>query len=278
MHLSYLYSKHKHMLGELRNKQDADLATYIESLKYAEIIQRGMLPKKRHFNRIFEDYFVIYKPLNILSGDFYWVGKKEHLTFVAVGDCTGHGVPGALLSVLASSILEYSVMNKGVNKTNKILQEVDKKFIESFSSVKDDFFNNDWVDIALVCIDWHENKLYFSSANRKICIVSQDNSTHILEGSHYPIGGWQVEKNRKFESSSFNFQKGDILYMGSDGFQDQIGGPKNKKYSSKRLHTFFKEINEDSFDSQKVKLEKELKTWQGTNDQIDDICILGVRL
>ena len=266
------------MLSELRNKQDADLATYIESLKYAEIIQRGMLPKKRHFNRIFEDYFVIYKPLNILSGDFYWVGKKEHLTFVAVGDCTGHGVPGALLSVLASSILEYSVMNKGVNKTNKILQEVDKKFIESFSSVKDDFFNNDWVDIALVCIDWHENKLYFSSANRKICIVSQDKSTHILEGSHYPIGGWQVEKNRKFESSSFNFQKGDILYMGSDGFQDQIGGPKNKKYSSKRLHTFFKEINEDSFESQKVKLEKELKTWQGTNDQIDDICILGVRL
>ncbi len=266
------------MLGELKNKQDADLTTYIESLKYAEIIQRGMLPKKRHFNRIFEDYFVVYKPLNILSGDFYWVGKKEHLTFIAVGDCTGHGVPGALLSVLASSILEYSVMNKGINKTNKILQEVDKKFIESFSSVKEDFFNNDWVDIALVCIDWHENKLYFSSANRKICIVSKDKSAHILEGSHYPIGGWQVEKNRKFESSSFNFQKGDILYMGSDGFQDQIGGPKSKKFSSKRLHAFFKEINEDSFDKQKGKLERELKNWQGTNDQVDDICILGVRL
>lgn len=266
------------MLAELNKPQEADLTTYIESLKYAEIIQQGLLPKKRHFNRLVDDYFVLYQPLNILSGDFYWIGKRDHLTYIAVGDCTGHGVPGALLSVLASSILEYSIMNKGISKTNKILKEVDKKFIESFSGVKEEFFNNDWVDISLVCIDRKDNKLYFSSANRKMCIMGIDNSIHILEGSSYPIGGWQVEQDRKFESRSFTFQKGDAIYIGSDGFQDQIGGPKNKKYSSKRLHLFLREISEMDMNKQLIKLENEIKDWRGTNDQIDDICIVGIRL
>lgn len=266
------------MLAEMKTKHDADLTTYIESLTYAEIIQRGLLPKKRHFVRLFDDYFVIYKPLNILSGDFYWIGKKDHLTYIAVGDCTGHGVPGALLSVLATSILEYSIMNKGLNKTNKILQEVDNKFIESFSGAKEEFFNNDWVDLALVCIDNKENKVYFSSANRKICIVDSKGNTNILAGSPYPIGGWQVEKERKFESRSYAFQKGDSLYLGSDGFQDQIGGPKIKKFSSKRLHMLLGEISQLDMETQGRTLENEFKDWKGTNDQIDDVCVLGVRL
>lgn len=266
------------MLAELKKPQEADLTTYIESLNYAEIIQRGLLPKKRHFNRLFTDYFVIYQPLNILSGDFYWIGKKDHLTYIAVGDCTGHGVPGALLSVLASSILEYSIMNKGLNKTNKILKEVDKKFIESFSGAKEEFFNNDWVDIALICIDRKENKLYFSSANRKICIVSAEGEMQVLAGSPYPIGGWQVEQDRKFESRTFAFKAGDAVYIGSDGFQDQIGGPKNKKFSSKRLHETFGEIHTDKMDNQKKRLINQFKDWKGVNDQVDDICILGIRL
>lgn len=266
------------MLAELKKPQEADLTTYMESLKYAEIIQYGLLPKKRHFDRLVDDHFTVFQPLDILSGDFYWIGKKDHLTYIAVGDCTGHGVPGALLSVLASSILEYSIMNKGINKTNKILKEVDKKFIESFSEVQDEFFNNDWVDIALVCIDQKENKLYFSSANRKLCIVTIDKEMHILEGSSYPIGGWQVELDRKFDAQSFSFQKGDVFYIGSDGFQDQIGGPKNKKYSSKRLHTLLGSLSEFDMTNQKRILENELKNWKGVNDQIDDICIVGIRL
>lgn len=274
----YLCFKEKQMLAELKKPQEADLTTYIESLNYAQIIQRGLLPKKRHFKRLFEDYFVIYKPLNILSGDFYWIGKKDHLTYVAVGDCTGHGVPGALLSVLASSILEYSIMNKGLNKTNKILQEVDKKFIESFSGAKEEFFNNDWVDIALVCIDNKENKIYFSSANRKICIVNSIAEYQVLAGSPYPIGGWQVEEHRKFESRSYAFQKGDCLYIGTDGFQDQIGGPKNKKYSSKRLHELFGQLSKKEMNDQATLLENEFMDWKGTNDQIDDVCVLGIRL
>lgn len=266
------------MVAEKQELFDANLTTHIESLKYAEIIQRGLLPKRRHFNRLFSDHFILYKPLHILSGDFYWIGSRGHLTYLAVGDCTGHGVPGALLSVLASNILSYSIMNKGIVKTNKILKEVDKKFIESFSGIKDELFNNDWVDIALVCIDRLENKLYFSSANRKICLVNNEQEMTILEGSPYPIGGWQVERERHFNATQFSFEEGNVLYIGSDGFQDQIGGERNKKYSSKKLHAFFAEHHAEPMTKQKQLLEKEFMEWKGQEDQVDDVCIVGVRL
>lgn len=266
------------MVADIQTQSDANLTTYIESLHYAEIIQRGLLPKRRHFNRLFDDFFVFYKPLNILSGDFYWIGTRDHLTYLAVGDCTGHGVPGALLSVLASNILSYSIMNKGIVKTNKILKEVDKKFIESFSGIKDERFNNDWVDIALVCIDRKENRLYFSSANRKICIVSAEKDIRILEGSPYPIGGWQIETDRNFESNSIAFKPGDTLYIGSDGFQDQIGGEREKKFSSKRLHFLLAQNSQMKFSDQRIQLEKEFNDWKGKLDQIDDVCLVGVKL
>jgi len=169
-------------------------------------------------------------------------------------------------------------MNKDLSKTNKILQEVDKKFIERFSGAKEEFFNNDWVDIALVCIDNKENKLYFSSANRKLCIVDSENQAQLLVGSPYPIGGWQVEKERKFESCSFSFKKGDCMYLGSDGFQDQINRPKNKKFSSKRLHKLLSDLKGFALEEQYTHLENQLKDWKGANDQIDDICIVGIRL
>jgi len=265
------------MLTTLNKSTKANLPNPIESLKYARIIQKGLLPKRRHFNRLFADHFVIYKPLNYVSGDFYWIGARGNLTYIAVGDCTGHGVPGALLSVLARSILEYSIMNKGLVKTDKILREVDKKFIESFSGNGEELFNNDWVDIALVCLDRNENKLYFSSANRKLCHIS-DEKMEIIYGSSFPIGGWQVEQNRNFRATCINYKEGDVIFLGSDGFQDQLGGEKGKKYSSKRLHNFLAGISNLKMNEQKLLLEKEFNNWKGSEDQIDDVCILSIRL
>lgn len=265
------------MLIETENVKSTNLSTYIESLRYARLIQLGLLPKRRHFNRLFVDHFVIYKPLNIVSGDFYWIGSKNHLTYIAVGDCTGHGVPGAMLSVLTRSILEYSIMNKGLVKTHKILREVDKKFIESFSGIKNELFNNDWVDIALLCIDRQENKLYFSSANRKLLFVSEGIS-QLVYGNSYPIGGWQIEEQRNFTTTVLNFSPGDTFYLGSDGFQDQIGGEKSKKYSSKKLHERLTENANLGMNVQKKLLTRELKSWIGDEEQVDDICLLGVRL
>ena len=217
----------------------------------AKIIQQGLLPKERHFNRLFENYFVVYLPKNIISGDFYWVGENGGLRYIVAGDCTGHGVSAALLSVLAINLFEYAVMNKRIKKTSKILQEIDKRFIESFKGDQETFFDNPWIDLSLICLDTDNKRVYFSGANRKILHINQNNELNIYKGNRYPIGGWQLEGNREFSPQTFSYNEGDSLYLGSDGFQDQIGGDANKKYKSTRLHNFLLSIHNQSMKEQK---------------------------
>jgi serine phosphatase RsbU (regulator of sigma subunit) len=255
----------------------ANLTTHLESLRYAQLIQKSLLPKRRHFNRLVADHFVFYQPLHFVSGDFYWIGEKEGKCYIAVGDCTGHGVPGAMLSVLCRSILDYSIMTKGITRTDKALREMDKKFIESFYSIREESFNNDWVDIALVCIDRPKGKIHFSSANRKVLHVGES-GVNLVEGSSYPIGGWQLERQRHFESVSFDYTPGDAIYLGSDGYQDQIGGSKTKKFSSKQLHQLLSDHFHLPMKEQRSILQSTYLNWKGKEDQIDDICVLGIRL
>ncbi len=262
----------------LINLKDEKLKNCQENLNNAKIIQFGMLPKERHFKRIFEDHFVFYLPKETISGDFYWVGKKNNLKYLVVGDCTGHGISAALLSVLALNLFEYVIMNKGIKKTNKILCEVDKRFIESFKDYNLETYDNPWIDLSLVCIEPEKKKIYFSSAHRKLLIVKPNKEFHIYNGSHYPIGGWQIEKNRKFEAQCIPYSENDIIYLGSDGFQDQVGGTENKKYKSKKLHKFLINNSQFPFNQQKQLLEKELNEWKQSHSQTDDICIVSVKL
>lgn len=247
-------------------------------LESARIVQQGLLPKERHFNRVFENHFVFYQPQHIISGDFYWVGEANNLKYLVVGDCTGHGVSAALISVLALNLFEYSIMNKKIKKVHKILQEVDKRFIESFKHNAQSTFDNPWVDLSIVCIDEKEQKIHYSSANRKLLIVNQEKQTEIYNGARYPIGGWQIEKYREFKSQTINYNSGDSIYLGSDGFQDQLGGPKDKKYKSKNLHLFLAQNSNIPFSEQKGLLKKEFLQWKKENTQTDDICVVGVKL
>lgn len=251
---------------------------YIQSLASAKIIQQALLPKERHFNRIFKNHFVSYIPQNIISGDFYWVGSKKDLDYLVVGDCIGHSISAALLSVLALNIFEYAIMNKGLKKTNKILKEVDKKFIESFKNTETKISDTPWIELSIICIDNKKNEIYFSSAKRKLMHVDKNEGYKIYKGSNYPIGGWQIETERKFEATKIKFNKGDKIYLGSDGFQDQIGGDKNKKYKSKELHNFLAKHSNLPFCIQKAKVEEEFYKWKKDNDQLDDVCIVGVLL
>ena len=245
--------------------------------EHARIIQQGLLPKSRHFERMFSDFFVMDVPLNIISGDFYWVGVKNGLRYLVVGDCTGHGISAALLSVLAINLFEYSIMNKGIKKTFKILQEVDKKFIESFKNFTTDNFDNPWIDLSIICIDESKQKLYFSSANRKLLYLT-GNVSSVYSGNRYPIGGWQVEKNRLFSPQIIDYTPGDLIYLGSDGFQDQIGGPFYKKYKSKQLHDFLIANSHLDLSVQLEALQTEFRAWKGDYPQTDDVCIVGARL
>ena len=251
---------------------------YEDGLLSAKIVQEGLLPKKRHFERLFDDYFTIYLPQHIVSGDFYWLGKKHNMRYLVVGDCTGHGVSAALLSVLGLNLFEYAVMNKGIKKTNKILKEVDKKFIESFKSSNQTTFDNPWIDLTIICIEDEKQQIHFSSADRKLLLVKASGESEIFKGSSYPVGGWKIEKNRSFKSTTFHFDKGDQIYLGSDGFQDQIGGKLGKKYKSKKLHDFLSHHSKNTMSTQKEMLLSELKNWQGNQEQTDDVCLVGIKL
>ena len=257
---------------------DIQQSEYLQSLAAAKFVQQGLLPQKRHFKRLFPDSFVFYAPQNIISGDFYWIGEKHGLKYIVVGDCTGHGVSAALLSVLALNLFEYVIMNKGIKKTNKILQEIDKKFIESFKDSDKISFDTPWIDLSVLCIDYENNKVHYSSANRKILHLNNKGEQTLFKGSKYPIGGWKIEEQRSFDSSSFKFKKNDSIYIGSDGFQDQIGGHKNKKYSSKRLHNFLVDIAHLPCNLQAEKLSIEFGGWKQKNEQVDDVCIVGLKL
>lgn len=250
--------------------------TNLADLKNARLIQQGMLPKPRHFNRLFQDWFVIFKPQNIISGDFYWVGEKHGLQYLVVGDCTGHGISAALLSILAVNLFEHTIMNKGIKKTNRILQEVDKKFIESFKDSSENTFDNPWIDLSIICVDKSNQKIYFSSANRKIVQVSQNKASKIFKGSRYPIGGWQLEENRTFDSQVIDYEKGDAIYLGSDGYQDQIGGPDKRKFKSRKLHELLTDISSHKMLEQKEILENQFNEWKGDHFQVDDVCLVGL--
>lgn len=254
------------------------ISTYQAELNNARIIQQGLLPKKRHFSRIFKEHFALFIPQNIISGDFYWVGERNNHKYLVVGDCTGHGISAALLSIMAINLFEYAIMNKGIKKTNKILKEVDKKFIESFKNSDLTNFDNPWIDLSIICIDEENEKLHYSSANRKMVYFDDKQNMTIHKGSRYPIGGWQLEKKREFESQTINYKKGDSFYLGSDGFQDQLGGESNKKYKSKKLHQLFQTINTKPFSKQKTILEREFFEWKKDQFQVDDVCIVGVQL
>lgn len=248
-----------------------------KSLESAKFVQEGLLPKERHLRRVLKRYTLFYQPRDIISGDFYWVGSKHNMDYLVVGDCTGHGISAALLSVLALNLFEYVIMNKGIKRVNKILQEVDKKFIESFSR-DSDLQDNPWIDLSIICIDRENKKIHFSSANRKILLVKDYENYHILRGSRYPIGGWQIEKERRFSSTIIPYRKGDMIYVGSDGFQDQMGGRKNKKLKSKPLHEFLRSIYEVPVEDQTSLLKNMFNNWKQNNNQTDDVCVVGVRL
>lgn len=249
-----------------------------ENLMNAQRVQQALLPKPRHFKRLFSNSFTFYEPQDLLSGDFYWIGTRHNLRYLVVGDCSGHGISASLSSVLAINLIQYAIMNKGIKKTTKILSELDKRFTESFKDSEAKQFDNPWIDISIVCIDDELGKLFISSANRKILHLSDENGVNMYKPSGSPIGGWQISIRKPFETVIADFKAGDRIYVGSDGFQDQFGGSKDKKYGSKALHGLLIQNNKLPFCEQLGSLKKEFESWKGINIQTDDVCIVGIEL
>lgn len=246
------------------------------SLDHAELIQKALLPKDKHLERAFRDHFAIHWQKEGVGGDLYWYLQRDGVHYFAVADCTGHGVPGALLAVLAQSLLNYIVTEKGHRACSDILKELDHRLIASFQLSDEEYFHNDWIDISLCAYDPKNKSVEFAGAQRSILHIKEGEYLE-YRGSNYPVGGWQLEEKREFPSISLKVEEGEALYLGSDGFQDQFGGKQDKKFNRKRLKELLLTLRERPMHVQKKELEETFDVWKGKREQVDDVCILGLR-
>ena len=255
-------------------KKNKDL---IDGLYYASFVQQGMMPQERHFKKNKNPYFVFYDPLQIIGGDFFWLGQKDGWSYYAVGDCTGHGVGGAMLSTLAIGFLNYLVYSKEYSELGDILSEIDKKWIETFKRHEEDAdLSNDWVEISLIAFNQATGDFQFAGANSNILILGDRFEPINLNGDSFPIGGWQIEMNRKFTTKYCKFNEPIKVYLYSDGFHDQFGGPMNKKLGSRKFKSYLISIKDLSMNEQFLRLENYFRQWKGINEQTDDVCVLAI--
>jgi serine phosphatase RsbU (regulator of sigma subunit) len=244
-----------------------------DSITYARRIQEAILPSQSLFTALLKDAFVIYKPKDIVAGDFYLLEKLQGYLVCAVADCTGHGVPGAMMSVACSNSLKRSVKEFGLVDAGRILDKTRELIIESFSAHEAGI--KDGMDISLAVLEPRSLKLTWSGANNPLLILRQ-NELIEYKADKQPVG--HHVKQGPFTTNSIQLADNDCLYFFSDGFQDQFGGPKQKKYSSKALRQLLKTIHQQPMDRQRKTLDEEFTAWKSDYDQVDDVCIIGIRV
>jgi serine phosphatase RsbU (regulator of sigma subunit) len=247
-----------------------------DSLRYARIIQKAVFPSKKLIEKIFPGHFILLLPKDILSGDFYWLTKKEKQILFAVADCTGHGVPGALMSVLGISFLNELVSHPCSFKANRLLNQMREKVMKALGQTGEDDISKDGMDIAMCIIDEETNILQYSGANNSLYIV-RNGEMIILRPDQMQVGVHAIEE-RSFTNHEILIEDGDIVYLFSDGFPDQFGGPRNKKFLYTNFRSLILSIFHLPMDEQKEILKKTITEWMGDQEQIDDILVMGIKL
>lgn len=251
-----------------------------ESIIYAKRIQEGMMLKEKHLDRLFPESFLLFKPKDIVSGDFYWFTKLDNKIIVAAADCTGHGIPGAFMSVLGISLLNQIVIEEKNTDVSFILQRLDHKIKKAFgysSEFTESEKYHDGMDIALCCIDTEKHSFSFAGAFRPLYHISGTELTR-LEGSRYPIGGLNLEASRDYEKKVMSFKTGDKLYLFTDGYADQFGGRLNKKFMAANFRNTLLKTSRFSMSTQRMELERYFNEWKNNAEQTDDVLILGIQL
>ncbi|MFT5915732.1 MAG: ligand-binding sensor domain-containing protein [Flammeovirgaceae bacterium] len=248
----------------------------MDSLRYAETIQKSVLPTKKTINDFVQDHFVIFKPKDVVSGDFYWFREVDGRVFCAVVDCTGHGVPGAFMSLIGNELLETIITREKVFNPAEVLELMNEGVRSTLQQDKQ--LNSDGMDVALCMIEQNENSVKVTFAGAKRPIFYTENGVFKEEkGDRKSVGGWQKKNTPKFKNIELELAKNDIIYLTSDGFVDQnsLGG---KKYGTKKLRSVLKEICKLDINTQEDFLRNELHTHQQTQSQRDDISIFGVKI
>lgn len=256
-------------LIEEKNKDITD------SINYAKRIQDAILPEQPLLNKLFVDSFVLFKPKDIVSGDFYWFAEQNGIKIIAAADCTGHGVPGALMSMIGSNILNKLVLEKGITQPELILNELNEEVRTALKQKESTSETRDGMDISIISIS--DNQLQYAGAHRPLFIVS-NRELQEIKANKFSIGGIQQEENRTFTNHIVTLQKNDALYLSSDGFADQFGGINGKKLMTKTFKELLISIQNKKMNEQKEFLNDAIENWKGPREQVDDILVIGIKI
>lgn len=248
----------------------------LDSINYAKKIQQAIIPTHSELKNVFPESFVLLLPKDIVSGDFYWVVKTGQQAFFAVADCTGHGVPGGFMSMLGTALLNEIINEKKIYEPADILDLLKLKIILALRQSENTNENKDGMDISLLRIDMNTMELSFAGANNSLYHL-RDNKLTELKGDKFPVG-FTSHHNKQFSQQKLQLKKNDLLYMFSDGYPDQFGGLKGKKFKYKQLEDLLVKISSSTMEEQRKGLVLTLETWKGELEQVDDICVAGISI
>lgn len=245
------------------------------SIEYASLIQEALLPTKEQ-DGLFKDSFFILMPKDIVSGDFLWYSKIGNRIVFAAADCTGHGVPGAFMSMIGNTFLHQIVNEEKILQPSLILDQLRARVVTALSQQGGEGARKDGMDMALCTLDLDTNVLEFAGANNPLYYL-KDNQIVELKGDKQPVG-YMPERSGPFTNHKIELAQGDAIYIFSDGYPDQFGGPKGKKFKYKQLRDLLLKHSGETMRKQKEELISEFHSWKGEIEQIDDVCVIGVRV
>ncbi|MDQ3192241.1 MAG: tetratricopeptide repeat protein [Bacteroidota bacterium] len=244
-----------------------------DSIQYAKRIQEAILPSISSIQENLSDQFLLFRPKDVVAGDFYWLEPYGDVVYFAVADCTGHGVPGAMVSVVCSTALSKAVLEEKITQTGKLLDRTRELVIERFAKSGEEV--KDGMDISLCALNTKTLKLQWSGANNPLWIINND-QLNIYKPDKMPIG--KYDKPKPFTTHDIQLDKGDIIYIFSDGYSDQFGGLKGKKFMSKQLENLIRSVYRKTLSEQKEILFNSFEAWKGQLEQVDDMCLMGVKV
>ena len=251
------------------------------SIRYARTIQEAIIPYSQSVTKHFKDAFIFYKPKDIVSGDFYWfaenAGPEKNLKIIIAADCTGHGVPGAFMTVMGTSIINEIIHSRNITSPDKILIELDKKIIDTLNNEHRENKIHDGMDMAVLTINEESHEVQFAAAHNPLYYVRKEDLIQI-KGSKFPVGSLQYTTTKEFTLHQIKAEPGDVFYIFTDGFQDQFGEKEQKKYMTRKFRQLLHSINRLPMAKQQKLLESEFSKWKGNTPQTDDVLIIGIRL
>ncbi len=262
-------------LTETKKVVDAQHKSITDSINYAQRIQHAIIPTDAEIASCFKESFVYFKAKDIVSGDFPWLFKNEKYVYIAVVDCTGHGVPGAMMSLIGNLLLKDLVSKKDIDPAT-LLYNLHWDVVKTLKQNIKGNTTADGMDVAMCRIDLESNEVQYSGAHRPLYHIRKGELEQ-YKGDKYPIGGNQYEGKNSFNNHIISLEEDDQIYFFSDGFPDQFGGPKQLKFGPKRTRELLLANTNSSMEEQQIKTKEAFETWQGDNRQIDDVLLIGIK-